>query len=275
MIRKYLRLRLVRFPCLYEFALRLLHKPFDELYVARKLISKGDTVFDIGANVGQFTILFSVLVGERGSVHAFEPVDQAYSKLINNIEKCSLRSNIKANKIALSDKNSEAFIYTPVGDLTQSSLAKHTESDSWSACIEKEKIEIQKVITMTLDTYMKENKIRRINYIKCDVEGSEFAVIKGALKALSAQESPIILLEFFPPWAKDFGYDAFDLFSYLNSMGGYIIYHVCGKTLIPIFDFNSELPGKFPNSLNYLCLPPHTSTEIYTTLGLKKQSINE
>ena len=85
MIRKYLRLRLVRFPCLYEFALRLLHKPFDELYVARKLISKGDTVFDIGANVGQFTILFSVLVGERGSVHAFEPVDQAYSKLINNI----------------------------------------------------------------------------------------------------------------------------------------------------------------------------------------------
>lgn len=255
---------------LYELMLRIAKKPFDELYIARKLIRKGDVVFDIGANIGQFTILFSSLVGKQGSVHAFEPVDKTYSKLLKNLESWKLRENVKDGQIALSDKNSEAVIYTPIGDLTQSSLMQHADSTSWIEGMKKEKIEHQKVKLMTIDSYMAENSIKRVNYIKCDVEGSEFSVMKGALKLLSKADRPIILLEFFPAWAKDFGYDALDLFSFLKSKGGYLVFHLQGKVLQEVTDFSSEMPGIFPNSLNYLCLPPQTGPEVFKSLRIKK-----
>ena len=240
------------------------------MYVARRLIKKGDIVFDVGANVGYFSILFSVLVGIKGEVHAFEPVDKTFFKFTENLKKWNLRSNIKANKIALSDENVEALIYTPNGDLTQSSLTKHAESSSWSQGIRGEKIEIQKVTVTTIDAYMKANRVSHINYIKCDVEGAEFSVLKGALGVLSGESRPIILLEFFESWANDFGYDAFDIFDFLKTTGKYSIFHIQGTRLSEVVNFRGQLPGRFPDSLNYLCLPPQIDSEIINSLDISK-----
>ena len=270
MIKKYLKRFLIRLPLAYELLLRVANKPFDELYLARKLIRNGNIVFDIGANVGQFTILFSVLVGKHGVVHAFEPVNATYHKLIQNIKSWRLKGNIMASQVALSDRNSEGMIYTPIGDLTQSSLIQHSDSSSWVQGLIKEQINDQKVKLMTIDRYMEENLLKRVDYIKCDVEGSEYAVIRGATKLLSSNYRPIILLEYFPAWARDFGYGAEDLFSYLNSVGSYSVFHIQGKMLKRITDFSAEMPGVFPNSLNYLCLPPQIDLDLLRSLGLKE-----
>lgn len=261
---------LISFPRLYEFMLRIAQKPFDELYVARLLIKKDAVVFDIGANIGQFTILFSSLVGQKGKVYAFEPVHETYSFLIKNLKSWRLRDNIKESQIALSDRNSEAIIYTPIGDLTQSSLAQHTDSTSWIDGLKKRKIQCQKVKLMTIDSFMEENLIERVDYIKCDVEGAEFSVIKGAEKLLSRIDRPIILLEFFPAWAQDFGYNALDIFSFLRSTGGYSVFHVQGKKIKEVTDFSAEMPGTFPNSLNYLCLPSQIDPKVLELLGINR-----
>jgi FkbM family methyltransferase len=250
--------------------LRIFNKSYDEMYVARMLIKKGDIVFDVGANVGHFSILFSVLVGIKGEVHAFEPVDKTFFKLIENLKNWNLRSNIKANKIALSDESIEALIYTPNGDLTQSSLTKHAESSSWYEGIRGEKIETQKVTVTTIDAYIKANSISHINYIKCDVEGAEFSVLKGALGVLSGKNRPIILLEFFDSWANDFGYDAFDIFDFLKATGNYSIFHIQGRRLTEIVNFRVQLPGRFPDSLNYLCLPPQIDSKIINSLVISR-----
>lgn len=71
----------MRHPWAYEASLRLLGRPCVEIEIARAILRPGDTVLDVGANAGQFTFVFSTLVGKSGSVHAFEPVGETFARL--------------------------------------------------------------------------------------------------------------------------------------------------------------------------------------------------
>src|SRR5258708_9293617 len=69
-------------------------------WIARKLIKRGDTVFDLGANLGILTLLFSDLVGESGSVHAFEPNPAIMHKLRSAVLRKGV-GNITLNDLAI------------------------------------------------------------------------------------------------------------------------------------------------------------------------------
>ena len=72
---------LARNPALYSFLARFRkHVNYEKLLYLSK-IKKGHTVLDIGANQGYYTSLFSILTGNKGQVHAFEPVPESFSKL--------------------------------------------------------------------------------------------------------------------------------------------------------------------------------------------------
>jgi len=86
---------------------------------------------DIGANYGDFTNLFSDIVGSKGEVHAFEPVPSTFLKLIRRIEDEQNYSNVFLNKFALGDKPGTFEIHVPAGDFGQASLKKHS-AGSWS-----------------------------------------------------------------------------------------------------------------------------------------------
>src|SRR5215469_11112259 len=60
--------------------------------VARKLISPGDTVLDIGANIGVYSRMLSRCVGPQGTVYAFEPIPHTFDFLSNNIRKLGLKN---------------------------------------------------------------------------------------------------------------------------------------------------------------------------------------
>ena len=60
--------------------------------VTRKLISPGDTVLDIGANIGVFSRMLSRCVGPHGKVYAFEPIPQSFEFLSNNMRKLGLKN---------------------------------------------------------------------------------------------------------------------------------------------------------------------------------------
>src|SRR5258708_5327092 len=72
-------------PALLQTVFRILGKPYTEIAIFRTIIRPGDTVFDVGANAGQYTTLFCRLVGSAGAVHAFEPVPPTFAILQDNL----------------------------------------------------------------------------------------------------------------------------------------------------------------------------------------------
>lgn len=129
-VKAAVRRRLIRHPAAYEAILRLLGRPSIEIRIARAILRPGDTVLDVGANAGQFTFLFSALVGASGTVHAFEPVSETFARLTAAKELWSYADSVKLNRIALDETAGSASVYVPAGDLTQASLTVHSGSTS-------------------------------------------------------------------------------------------------------------------------------------------------
>jgi len=256
-LKKFMKSHLIRHPFAYEVALRIFNRPISsDVGVFRKLISKGDVVFDIGANAGQFSCLFSCLVGHKGEVHVFEPVKNSFDRLKNNISAFSPPSKIYFNNIALGDNEGLVKMFVPSSDYTRASFKKHDDPECGTQIGDMQFDVVDKVKCDTIDNYISQNGIKRVAFIKCDVEGAELLVMKGAKALFKSKRPPVIFLELFEKWTKDFGYVPIQLFNYLNELAGYQFIYL-GREGPRQVDLSSTLPvGEFPDYLNYLCYLP-------------------
>jgi len=148
-------------------------------------IKKDDIVIDIGANVGYHTLIFSYLAGYNGKVYAFEPEPINYKTLKKNIEINNL-NNIEAVNKAVSDKKAELDFYV------SNSFNKGTHSLVYNP-VQHSKVPI-KIECLPLSEFIEHNNINRIDFIKIDVEGAEYEVIKGMENAIK-RFKPILLVE--------------------------------------------------------------------------------
>jgi len=198
-------------------------------FLVSRLISAGNIVFDVGANFGWYSCHFAQLVGETGKVHIFEP-----TKCIEELEKNLILNGFKArcilNKVALGAKKGIETLFIPQKLGTAfASLCKHSYSDGSKS--HKINVPIEK-----LDDYVIANKIEKIDFIKMDVEGAEYLVLKGAENVLK-NYSPVIMLELQEVHTKYFGYSPEEVINYLGDLN-YHLYSV--KKLI-----------SFKNTSNY------------------------
>lgn len=150
-------------------------------------------IFDIGANVGLLTIPFAAKHLPKGRVYAFEPDFENVSQLYINTRINKL-NNVIIEQMAIQDKEEisslEFFIRRAIdGD----GLINQGISTLKKMPIHNQKSII--VSATTIDKYVSENKINRLDFIKIDVEGSEFNVLSGGEKTLRKLE-PIILYEY-------------------------------------------------------------------------------
>jgi FkbM family methyltransferase len=92
------------------------HTPEDwnerDAVIAKSLISPGDSVLDIGANIGQYSRFLSHCVGPTGRVYAFEPIPETFDFLSNNIRRRGL-SNVEPLNFALSDTEKTRTMVIP------------------------------------------------------------------------------------------------------------------------------------------------------------------
>lgn len=167
-------------------------------------LGSGMTAFDCGAHIGEYTLLFSKLVGRKGTVHAFEPDPRMFSFLEENVSRNQL-SNVHINAVALSDNEGTA-LFIPQEDATTSSLREFSEAQSsFDICVP----------TTTLDKYATVEGLSRIDALKIDVEGAEASVIVGAHGVLRKLRPALIFVEcdhhnnapLIAKVLKEFGYD--------------------------------------------------------------------
>ena len=178
-------------------------------FLLTKLIKEGDIAFDIGANFGWYSCHLAQLVGGAGRVHIFEPtnaMEELKKNLILNgfVERCVL------NQVALGEKEGTETLFIPQKLGTAfASLREH----SWGNKSSKISVRVGK-----LDDYVIGNKITEVDFIKMDVEGAEYLVLKGAENVVK-QYSPVIMLELYKPHTEYFGYSPEELIGYLGDLG--------------------------------------------------------
>lgn len=152
-----------------------LHEIYNKYGIA---VSPGDTVIDIGANIGSFT-LYAAKRSGTGMVHAFEPFPDNFSMLQQQVEVNHLH-NIIAVKKGLSD--TDGF-----HDLYLSGINTGGHSMQFEQAAGKVTIE-----TTTLRDYCNTNGISHIHFMKIDCEGSEFNILKHDLSVLDITDKIIM-----------------------------------------------------------------------------------
>lgn len=155
-------------------------------------LREGMTVFDVGANVGELTLLFSRFVG-GGSVHAFEASSETFKRLKLVCDAAGKR-NVQLNHLALSDKS--GFIQLHVYDDALSSFNSQARRPLKDYGLDFEPIGIEETPATTVDDYCEKNKIEQIDLLKIDVEGAEFQVLQGARKMLKSKSLACLTFEF-------------------------------------------------------------------------------
>jgi FkbM family methyltransferase len=167
------------------------------------------TFFDIGANVGYYSLLASTQITiNKGKIYAFEPVSKTYNRLLENISLNNLTC-VKTYPFAISDSN--ATFKINIGNdqnWGMSSITKHKHSSNQSEIVK----------CMTLDTFCNENQVKNIDLIKIDVEGAEFKVLKGMEKIIT-DHKPEILIEILDENLNPNGITSQDVFNYLWEKG--------------------------------------------------------
>ncbi len=147
-----------------------------------ELIKPGDSIVDVGANIGFYAKKFSQLTGPTGTVACFEPDDYNYLRLLQTIHNLP---NVKSLKAAVSGTTGQLEFYTsPDKNVDHRAYAPDEFATKYT------------VDCISLDEYLGENA--KVDILKVDVQGFEMQVYAGAKKILENNQTIKIFSEFWP-----------------------------------------------------------------------------
>lgn len=216
-----------------------------DIEIIKSIVRQGDRVIDLGANIGWYTKILSSLVGDEGMVYCIEPIPTSFELLTHCIKKLKLK-NVDPLNFAVSDREGYAAMEVPLYEnggenYYQAQIimrnGKNEVNDKRTPLLKQYKIALKSVDKLFSELPGK------IAFIKCDVEGHELAVIRGAKEVIKTSR---------PAWfievsgnPDDEHSDAYKLFNILQKQG----YSACwfdGKVL------HRRVKGD--NSVNYFFL---------------------
>jgi FkbM family methyltransferase len=179
----------------------------------KRLVKPGDTVIDIGANIGAHTLPLAQLVGPSGRVIAFEPTAFAFRKLRHNVTlNPELASRILALQHVLVSASEEAVPTTLFSSWPLSSgeplHAKHRGRSMTT----------EGASAVTFDDAVSRLGVARIDFVKIDVDGHELPVLQGGVKTLK-RFGPTLLIELAPYAHEEEGHNFDNLLRLLAECG--------------------------------------------------------
>jgi FkbM family methyltransferase len=153
--------------------------------VIKRIVSQGDVVLDVGANLGLVTMQLARLVGDRGRVHAFEPNPAMVDLLSQTVERNAAR-NVEIHTFALGPKADQLHLRIPRDHAGRASFVRN-QSFEWNETVV--------VPVRTLSSVVKDLNLGRVRLLKIDVEGFELEVFQGAEEWMSSNPPDFILFE--------------------------------------------------------------------------------
>ena len=193
-----------------------------------KLIEPDHHVFDIGANIGWYSLSIAKRFPDA-RVFAFEPVRATFEYLQSNLRLNGL-TNIHAYNFGFSDREADLVFYYQADGAGSVNASAVNLSDSASA--HEEKCHVRK-----MDDFISEMG-GRADFIKCDVEGAELFVYLGALECLK-RDAPIVFTEMLRKWSARFGYHPNEIIRLLAGIG-YRCFVVNGDALTEFREMDDE-----------------------------------
>lgn len=219
--------------------------------IVNSIVREGAVCFDIGANIGVYSVVFSRLSGSTGEVHSFEPVRHIRRRLEINLALNGAR-NAVVNDFALGEEVGELEMLQVKEGVFRGGTSTFIRNDNVAEmgdeAFEKEKVRIE-----TLDRYIAEKGVTRIDFMKIDVEGFEIMVLKGARETLS-RFKPAILFEHDQERLAYIKRPESELGDFLRELG-YVCFEIFmhqGRANLAEFRFDRKIKG---NNLLALHLP--------------------
>jgi FkbM family methyltransferase len=175
-----------------------------ELYL---LLKPDDVVFDVGTNIGEVCMTAAGLVGPGGMVYAFEPDPVSFRKLTGNLA-LNRFGNIFASNIGLGEAPAtlQMKVDCPTNRGGNRIQREPGPGESFSIHLD------------TLDRFVAQRELTRLDMIKIDVEGYELAVLKGAHQSLT-RFRPRLFVEVSERNLRQQGASAAQLIAFIRAAG--------------------------------------------------------
>lgn len=210
--------------------------------VASFLCRKGDTIVEVGANVGTETLAFADIVGPAGRVHAFEPFPGNLTQLREVVTAAGL-SQVTVIPAAVADVPGVLeFSAPPDGWSGSGHLVAGAATAGAQGTV--------KVETTTLDAHFR--SAGRVQFMSIDAEGAETTILSGASE-LIARDQPVIVVEAEPSLLESFGTSLAELKARLDAFG-YAV-HTIGRVGLGTPQTDSR------RNWNWVALPPSRAAE--------------
>jgi FkbM family methyltransferase len=184
-------------------SLEIISPEFENFFWSWLKFTSNEVFVDVGAHIGKYTLVAAKLVGERGKVIAIEPHPLYYRVLQENVMLNNLRNVVTFNLAAWHKKDDLALFE---GDATGQHSVKTNFSKGFTI-----------VRAEAMDNIVEILNLPSVDWVKIDVEGSEYEVVRGLQRTLS-KHKPKIIVEVYPlnfqknlpnvkEYMRNYGYD--------------------------------------------------------------------
>ena len=198
-------------------------------------INKKKTIIDIGANIGSVSLPLAKMF-KNSRIIAIEPTIYAFSKLKKNVSlNPNLKKRMSLQNIFVSNKNKKIKEVYSSWNLSNNDK-KH---NIHLGILRKTSLKIRKLDQVC-------SKLKKVDFIKIDVDGHELDVLKSGKKTI-IKYKPFIYFEFAPYLYKEFGYTPQNLINFIKNELNYKFYDESLKKVLNIGDFVNKLKNRSQN----------------------------
>ena len=190
-----------------------------EIELLRKIIKPGDSILDIGSNIGFYAKILSSFTGETGKVYCFEPDSTNFKYLKNNTQGIN---NIVLFNNAVSDK----------ADILKVYKSKLLNVDHRTYPVNNYDT-VEEIASVSIDELLKNQTISKVDVIKIDIQGYELTAFNGMKDLLSSNQHLKIIAEYWPHGFKRAGTSAIEFYNFFDELG-YKFYFIDDNTLTKI-----------------------------------------
>jgi FkbM family methyltransferase len=182
----------------------------------RRWVRPGFVACDIGANIGTYTVPLARLVGPTGHVVSFEPNRPTFACLRQNIRQNRL-GNVTLVRAAAGPESGVADLVVTANNFGEVHLAPAPSAASPrnpTAATDTARVSVT-----TVDTEVARLGLKRVDFIKIDVEGFELAALRGAARTLATNPDLVVQTEIVPAHAARYSFDVADLTAFFHEHG--------------------------------------------------------